>query len=257
MARRPDPRPRHQQIAAELRAEIMSGALRPGEQLPSTPQLVGRFEAANATIQRALQSLKDEGFVRGHAGKGVFVRERRQFVVEATAYKPPTTGGYSYELLEVSKTPPPYDVATALATPDGENVVLRHRLLLHDGEPVELSWSYYPLDIAADSPLSSRKKIRGGAPQALADLGFPERRFEDRISVRQPTLDEAEGLDLPADVPVFRQFRVVYSDSGRPVEVSILIKGGHLYELSYRDQPAEGRPDAPDRQGPGGGSRST
>jgi GntR family transcriptional regulator len=76
--------------------------------------------------------------------------------------------------------------------------------------------------------------IRGGAPQALADLGFPQRRFMDRISVRQPTETEVQGLDLPPDVPVFRQFRVVYSDGERPVEVSVLIKGGHLYELSYR-----------------------
>ncbi|MGN9843472.1 GntR family transcriptional regulator [Nonomuraea sp. H19] len=234
LARRPDPRPRHQQIAAELRAEIMSGALRPGEQLPSTPHLVGRFEAANATIQRALQSLKDEGFVRGHAGKGVFVREKQQFIVEATAYKFPGSRGYSYELLKVDEVEPPNDVATALAVPGGDRVIMRHRLLLHDGEPVELSWSYYPLAIAAGSPLEGRKKIRGGAPQALADLGFPERHFEDRISVRQPTTKEVEGLDLPADVPVFRQFRVVYSDFRRPVEVSILIKGGHLYELSYQ-----------------------
>ncbi|MBE1590127.1 GntR family transcriptional regulator [Nonomuraea angiospora] len=211
----------------------MSGALKPGERLPSTPHLVARFEAANATIQRALQSLKDEGFVRGHAGKGVFVREGRQFVVEATTYKSPGPRGYSYELLDVGEVEPPNDVAAAFAMSPGGGVIMRHRLLLHDGEPVELSWSYYPVDIAAGSPLASRKKIRGGAPQVLADLGFPERYFDDRISVRQPTVNEVEGLDLPADVPVFRQFRVVYSDFQRPVEISILIKGGHLYELSY------------------------
>ncbi len=211
----------------------MSGALRPGEQLPSTPHLVARFDAANATIQRALQSLKDEAFLRGHAGKGVFVREKRQFVVQAATYKAPGPRGYGYELLDVAEVKPPNDVATALALSDGDRVVMRHRLLLHDGDPVELSWSYYPLAIAAGSPLAGRKKIRGGAPQVLAQLGFPERRFEDRVSVRQPTTKEVEGLDLPADVPVFRQFRVVYSDFQRPVEVSILIKGGHLYELSY------------------------
>lgn len=32
-----------------------------------------------------------------------------------------------------------------------------------------------------------------------------------------------------------RQFRVIYSDADRPVEVSILIKGVHLYELMYRE----------------------
>ncbi len=48
-----------------------------------------------------------------------------------------------------------------------------------------------------------------------------------------PTDEEADLLSLP-NVPVIRQFRVVYSDEDRPVEVSILIKGSHLYELLYR-----------------------
>ncbi|MEU7748716.1 GntR family transcriptional regulator [Nonomuraea sp. NPDC049158] len=233
MGTRLDSRPRHQQIAAELRAEIMSGDLKAGEQLPSTPHLVARFNAANATIQRALQALKDEGFVRGHAGKGVFVRDRRPLVVNASTYKTPGPREYSYELLKVGEVTPPSDVAAAFTISGDDLVVLRHRLLLHDGAPVELSWSYYPVSIAAGSPLAARGRIRDGAPQALADLGFPQRHFTDRISVRQPTETEVQGLDLPPDVPVFRQFRVVYSDGERPVEASVLIKGGHLYELSY------------------------
>jgi GntR family transcriptional regulator len=48
-----------------------------------------------------------------------------------------------------------------------------------------------------------------------------------------PTAEEAALLQLP-DVPVLRQFRVVYSDDDRPVEASVLIKGAHLYELLYR-----------------------
>ncbi|WP_308168683.1 GntR family transcriptional regulator [Nonomuraea sp. NEAU-A123] len=233
MGRRLDSRPRHQQIAAELRAEIMSGDLKAGEQLPSTPHLVARFHAANATIQRALQALKDEGFVRGHAGKGVFIRDRRPHVVDASAYEPPSPREYSYELLKVGQVTPPSDVAAAFEVGGDDLVVMRHRLLLHGGAPVELSWSYYPVSIAAGSPLAGRGRIRGGAPQALADLGYPQRHFRDRISVRQPTETEVQGLDLPPDVPVFRQFRVIYSDGERPVEASVLIKGGHLYELSY------------------------
>ncbi|EHK88712.1 GntR family transcriptional regulator [Saccharomonospora azurea SZMC 14600] len=33
---------------------------------------------------------------------------------------------------------------------------------------------------------------------------------------------------------MIRQLRVIYSDNERPVEASVLIKGGHLYELLYR-----------------------
>lgn len=234
MARGSDKRQRHQQIAADLRAKIMSGVYGAGEPLPSTSRLVEQYQTANATISKAAGLLKAEGFLRGEPGRGVFVRNKQPFVVAATAYKQPSPQGYSYELLHVRETVPPSEVSHALNMGEGERAIERHRLLLHDGSPVELSWSYYPLSIAAGSPLAARGKIRGGAPRALADLGFPEREFEDRISARPPTTDEVEALDLPGDVPVIRQFRVVYSDDARPVEASILVKGGHLYELLYR-----------------------
>ncbi|RBQ16521.1 GntR family transcriptional regulator [Spongiactinospora rosea] len=231
MASHSDTRPRHQQIAADLRAQIMAGILTPGTQLPSTQQLVERYATANATVQRALSILKEEGHLYGRAGKGVYVRDRHVFVVEAEAYFAPSSGGYSYRILDVAEVQAPPDVADALGE---ERAILRHRLTMHDGDPVELSWSYYPTSIAASSVLAGRGKISGGAPVALAQLGYPQVEFTDRVSTRPPTSDEVEGLALPEGVPVIRQFRVIFSHDKRPVEVSIIIKGGHLYELMYR-----------------------
>jgi len=228
-----DGRPRHQQIAAHLRSLIMSGDLAAGAQLPSTQQLVDRYGAANATVQRALGALKDEGFLRSRAGKGVYVRERPPLTIDAQPYLAPADNAYSYRLLEVAEVRPPADVAQILGLPEAGTAVVRHRLLSHDGEPVELSWSYYPVDIAAGTELAGRARIRGGAPRVLADLGFPRRAFDDRLSTRMPTTEELVALDLPDDVPVIRQLRVVHSDGLRPVEVSVLVKGGHRYELRY------------------------
>ncbi|GAA3148313.1 GntR family transcriptional regulator [Nonomuraea salmonea] len=229
-----DTRPKHQQIAAAIRADIMAGRLSPGEQLPSTQQLVSQYATANATVQRALSLLKDEGFLEGRPGKGVFVRAKQLAVVEVSSYFAPSPRGYSYELLRVDEVVPPADVAQALELNDGDKAVLRHRLLLLDGDPVELSWSYYPSSLVGGTPLTGSKKIKGGAPQVLADLGYPQREFTDLLSSRPPTVEEAEGLELPEGVPVMRQFRVIYSDDKRPVEVSVLVKGGHLYTLLYR-----------------------
>ncbi len=224
-----DGRPRHQQVAAQLRAQIMSGELQPGRQLPSTPQLVDRYDAANATIRRALGALKDEGFLTSRMGKGVYVRDRAQFTVQVATYLAPSEQAYNYRLFEVAEVAPPADVAKFL----GDRAVLRHRLLLHEGEPVELSWSYYPVDLAEGTPLADPKKIRGGAPRVLSDLGHPQTEYVDRITARLPTTEELEALRLPDDVPVLRQFRVVRS-ADRVVEVSVLIKGGHRFELEYR-----------------------
>lgn len=230
MGRGTDGRSRHQQVAAHLRALIMSGDLPPGSQLPSTAQLVERYDAANATIQRALSALKDEGFLHSRMGKGVYVRDDAPRAVEAAKYLAPSNKGYTYRLLDVATVVPPADVAQVI----GAEAVLRHRLLLHNGEPVELSWSYYPAGIAEGTPLAGRGKLAGGAPQVLTDLGYPQREFVDRLSARLPTTEELEALELPDDVPVIRQFRIVYSDEQRPVEVSVLVKGGHRYELQYR-----------------------
>jgi GntR family transcriptional regulator len=232
---RQDIRPRHQQIAADLRAQIMAGELAAGSQLPSTQHLVHRYAAANATIQRALSALKREGFIYSQVGKGVYVRDKQPFVVDVAAYLPPGSG-YAYKLLEVAEVRPPAEVGAALGLADDAKVILRRRLLSHDGEPVELSLSYYPAQIAADTPLARRSRMRGGAPEVLAGLGYPQRDFVDRLSARLPTAEEFEVLGLSDDVPVLRQFRVVYSDEKRPVEVSILVKGAHLYELQYHQE---------------------
>ncbi|MBV1955213.1 GntR family transcriptional regulator, partial [Streptomyces sp. BV333] len=45
-----DPRSLHERIAADLRAQILSGDLAPASALPSTAQLKKRFDASNATI---------------------------------------------------------------------------------------------------------------------------------------------------------------------------------------------------------------
>ncbi|MEV6979824.1 GntR family transcriptional regulator [Sphaerisporangium sp. NPDC051017] len=231
MARKSDKRPPQLKIAADLRAKIMSGELEPGEKLPSTAELAEAYSAAPATAHNATKLLQGEGFVYGQAGKGVFVRDRRPFAVRSAAYFDPAEQGVVYKLLKVAEVQAPKDVAAAL----GEaRTVLRYRLMLRDDEPVEVSWSYYPLSLVAGSALTRPGRIHGGAPAVLAQLGYPEREFTDHLSVRPPTTEEAETLELPEGIPVFRQFRVIYSDADRPIEASILIKGGHLYEVMYR-----------------------
>ncbi|MBM0239836.1 GntR family transcriptional regulator [Micromonospora sp. ATA32] len=233
MASGGDGPPRHEQIAADIRARIMAGDLPPGAQLPSIPTLVTRYSAATATVQRALANLKAEGSVYSEVGKGVYVRDRQPLVVEAAAYVVPTPGGYTYRLIGVAEIVPPTEVARGLGLAEGESAVLRHRLLLFGGEPVELSWSYYPSAIASGTELAGRKKISGGAARVLSDLGHPQQELLDRVSARMPTSEEIEALALPPYVPVMRQFRVIRSSAGQPVEVSILIKGSHLHELRY------------------------
>lgn len=236
MATRPNERQHQDAIAAEIRAQIMNGDLAPEERLPNNSELSVQFAVAGTTIQAALKILKDEGFLVGKKGQGVFVRSRQPFVVDVANYFQPSPQQYSYNLLKVAEVTPPVQIARALQIPDGGSVVLRQRLLLHDGVPVELSNSYYPAELVRGTPLAGARKIRGGAPAALADLGFPQRSLTDEVSTRPPTTEELEVLELPGSMPVLQQFRTIFSDEQRPVEASVLVKGGHLYVLRYSQQ---------------------
>jgi putative hydrolase of HD superfamily len=71
-----DKRQPNVKIAASIRAAILSGELAPGERLPSGPELAQFFGAAGMTVQRAIRTLADEGFVRTKSGSGVYVRDR-------------------------------------------------------------------------------------------------------------------------------------------------------------------------------------
>lgn len=225
-----DGRPRHQQIAAVLRAQIMDGEL--SGQLPYTKNLMAEFDVGSPTVQRALQVLKDEGFVEGRRGQGVFVVPHKPQKIDAAAYLSPEDG-YTYKILSVGEVEPPARVAETYGWGNGETAVVRHRLMYFHGDPVELSWSYYPASIALGTRLADRRKIPGGAPALLAELGYPMRSgFDDYFSSRLPTTEEVELLDLPEDATLLRQFRVIRtSRDDSPIEVSILVKGGHLYEL--------------------------
>ena len=70
-----DPRKPNVQIAASIRAAILSGELEPGTRLPSGEQLAEFFGVARMTVTAAIRTLAEEGFVRSRAGSGVWVRD--------------------------------------------------------------------------------------------------------------------------------------------------------------------------------------
>ena len=148
----------------------MAGELSPGMPLPSTHRLVEQYSAANPTIQKALRSLKDEGFLYSHQGKGVYVRNRQPFLVEVSPYFTPSPEGYSYDVLEVAEVRPPRDAAEALRLPNSGTAVIRRRLTRHRGEPVEVDMSYYPAEIAAGTELADLREDPRRSPPGFSPI---------------------------------------------------------------------------------------
>jgi DNA-binding transcriptional regulator YhcF (GntR family) len=94
------PVPPYQVIAADLRAQIRAGSLKPGDRLPSTRTLEGQYGVANMTARKGLKVLVTEGLAYVAPGRGMFVDEIPQpsapavvaLPEEATAPTDPESG---------------------------------------------------------------------------------------------------------------------------------------------------------------------
>ncbi|WP_088284579.1 GntR family transcriptional regulator [Kineosporia sp. A_224] len=73
-----DSRPPYQQVAAQLRAAILTGKLAPGDQLPSGNEMAQTYAVARQTIQQALRILREEGLIVSRQGTGTFVKARTE-----------------------------------------------------------------------------------------------------------------------------------------------------------------------------------
>ena len=67
--------PIYEQIAAQIKGQILSGALAPGTLLPSIRALAKDLKISVITTKRAYEELERQGFLTTLPGKGCFVAE--------------------------------------------------------------------------------------------------------------------------------------------------------------------------------------
>ncbi len=72
-----DARPIYEQVTDGLRHLVVTGAIQPGEKLPSVRALASLLAINPNTIQRAYEVLEQEGYLCSVAGKGSFAAERK------------------------------------------------------------------------------------------------------------------------------------------------------------------------------------
>lgn len=68
--------PINRQIADQIRAQCASGALRPGEKLPSVRELARQLAINQNTVLRVYEKLTAEGILERRHGDGTYVADR-------------------------------------------------------------------------------------------------------------------------------------------------------------------------------------
>ncbi|WP_326552146.1 GntR family transcriptional regulator [Micromonospora sp. NBC_01813] len=199
--------PKYVVIVNAMQQRIDDGTYPPGAMLPSETELVREFRASRPVVVRALDMLRQDGWIDSRQGKGRFVigrpgsastRARERYA----ALDQPEPAGSTVLAAEVIPAPP--RAAAALDIEPGTPVVARRRLIaVDDLGPVELATAYLPVDLAAGTDVGGTAVLSDGLLRHLATRkGVKFDHVAERISARLPRDDEASLLKVSPTDPV-------------------------------------------------------
>ena len=244
------PAARYASIAADLRDLISNGKLRPGDRLPTEPELRERYGVSRNTARDAVKLLVNEGLVltRPGRGGGTVVRDRARLTYfasraeqigglrgESDAFfgEAIAQGRAPSQTITVMTTEPPAEIAALLGLGEEEMAVLRRCVRSVDGVKNSLQDSWYPANLADAVPeLLRRHDIVQGTTRLLNERGFVQVAYLDQNSARMPTGEEYRLLELEVGTPVFEHRRTGYT-ADRPLRVSVNIFAGDRTIVAY------------------------
>src|SRR5690349_9297049 len=171
-----EPMPLYRTIAEDLRRQISTGELAPGDRLKSEAELMEAYgrdgKASRNTVRDAIKFLASRGLVETRAGQGTFVAETMQpFLTRLT--QDPESAGFEDEVYrsevqrqgrEPVETTPRVEVqpasaliASRLAVDEGTPVISRHQ---EDRKSTRLNSSHVEISYAVFCLKKKKKKIK-------------------------------------------------------------------------------------------------
>ncbi|MBE3073443.1 MAG: GntR family transcriptional regulator [Actinobacteria bacterium] len=155
--------PLYYQIMRDLKEQIVSGKLGPGDRLPSEAEFTRRFQVSRVVIRQALRILDEQALIVRVKGKGTFVSDA---VREDAA---PRISGSLEDLIHIGAdtTIKVVEFRLAKATPDlaevfgvkeGDDLFHVQRIRLVGGRPLAVLVNHVPYGIGATIPLSDLTK---------------------------------------------------------------------------------------------------
>jgi GntR family transcriptional regulator len=209
-------------LAQELRARIRAGEWRPGDRIPSEPELARRRTVSRSSMRAAITVLEEEGYVSRKHGSGTYVTHRpalpnelgRNFgvssLIASTGLQPGTVEESS------GSEPAPAFVAEALGVEQGEPVSVLRRVRTADGRRVVEATDWCRTEHLAPEDLPDIVSIYA----ALAGRGLAVDHGVAHLTPRNAAGEVARRLDVPSGTLLLTVDQVDRTADGVAVLVS-------------------------------------
>jgi GntR family transcriptional regulator len=209
-----------------LARRIEEGKLRPGQRLPSEPDLAVSMGISRATLREALRSLEEDGFVRRVQGAGTFITHRPRLknnldvnfgvtdLIRSMGRRPGTDG------LSVGRHKASEQEVELLQLEPGSSVVRLERIRTADREPVVFS-----VDVLAERLIPvglPLERLGRGSIYSLLEEHCGVAVHQGVASIRPANADRdlAAKLGVPEGTLLLYLLQVDYDTEGRPVLLS-------------------------------------
>jgi len=234
------PIPLYHQLKEKL-AQLVDEKYKPGDLLPSEPEIERMFDVSRMTVRLAMGALVEEGIIVKMRGRGTFVQPPKisHSLSSITSWTqqmkerglvPKTVDA------ELARMEPPRKIAAALGLAPQEHVIRIKRIRHANDEPMCIMINY----------------IRESAVPGLLDRGLNDeslytvlsRDYGLRIAKAQETVEAREASEYEADVlkiqpysPVLFVTRLSYLSDETPFEVVHVISRAdrYQYQIMLRD----------------------
>lgn len=224
------PTPLYLQLAENLRAMIVGGAVRVGEALPSERELSAMTQISRVTVRKAIDTLLREGMLSRRPGSGTYVSTRIEQPASLLA-------GFSADMANRGSRPgsiwiekavglPTPEEAMTLAVGPDSPVVRISRVRTADDEPMAIERAVVPAAL-----LPPVEDIGDSLYGALDRRGNRPVRGLQRLQSSLATQAEAQLLNVPVGAAILRIERRSYLASGAPVEFTRSAYRGDRYDF--------------------------
>ncbi|MGE5591400.1 MAG: GntR family transcriptional regulator [Bacillota bacterium] len=228
--------PLYHQLRELIMQEVESGALRPGDQIPTEAELGARHGISRMTVRMAITELVREGVLVRTRGKGTFVakpaiQKRLSSLLSFTEEMTQRGASAGSRLLSFSRQEVGKKLAEHLELQPGDPVWEVRRLRMADGEPIAIQRVYLPVALC---PTLSAEHVEGRSLYRLLSehYGLVPARAQERYRPVLP-VDAAEAalLGVSTGSPCFWVERTTYRADGRVMEFVQSILRGDRYTL--------------------------
>ncbi len=229
--------PLYAQIKEILKQRIMEGDYAVHERLPSESEMMKVFGVSRITVRQALRDLHTEGLVFSVQGKGTFVSrpkavqdiQRLQGFGEAMS---PQGYDTSARVVSVQETRATTQVAEALKLAKGSDVIELTRIRYLNREPISVDHSFFPTHIG--QRLLGRDLTQDVFPLLENEFDIQLGHAELKIEAILATEKLAQQLDVETGSSILRIHRLVFSQTGEPIDFEYLSYRGDAFQYQIR-----------------------